>query len=88
MRSQQEELQRLASLQRTERWLHDRLIAMLPAAVLVTDGQGVIRTANAAAAGLLRLRLDRLVRKPVFSFHRGDRPRRGAPAALPGGGGW
>lgn len=68
VRAQQEELERLASLQRTEHWLHERLIAMLPVAVLVTDGQGVIQTVNAAAAALLRLRVDRMARKPVFTF--------------------
>jgi PAS domain S-box-containing protein len=68
VRTQQEELDHLADLHRSERWLHDRLISMLPAAVLVTDGQGVICTVNAAAAGILRLRVDRLVRKPLLNF--------------------
>lgn len=68
VRAQQEELDNVVQLQRAERWLHERLISMLPAAVLVTDGQGLVHTVNAAAAGLLRLRVDRLVRKPLFSF--------------------
>jgi PAS domain-containing protein len=68
VRAQQEELDEVAQLQRAERWLHERLISMLPAAVLVTDGQGVVQTLNAAAAALLRLRVDRVMRKPLFSF--------------------
>lgn len=68
LRVQQEELDQLTDVYRTERWLHERLIAILPAAVVVTDGQGIIRTVNAAAAGLLRIRVDRLVRKPLFSY--------------------
>jgi PAS domain-containing protein len=91
VRTQQEELDQLASLHRTERWLHDRLVAMMPAAVLVTDGHGVVRTANAASAALLRVRADRLVGKPVFSFiepaERGD-VRRLLAAAVAGGRGF
>ncbi len=68
VRTQQEELQRLIHTQRTGRWQHERLLAALPAAIIVTDAQGMISTVNAAAATMLRMRIDRLVRKPLQAF--------------------
>lgn len=68
LRTQQEELERLVRLHRTERWLRDRVVAMLPVAVLVSDGSGVIQTANAAAASLFARTVDDITGKPVFTL--------------------
>jgi PAS domain S-box-containing protein len=65
VRAQQEELQRLVTSQQSTRWQYERLIALLPVASVVTDGQGLITVVNAAAAGLLGVRIDRLLRKPL-----------------------
>lgn len=54
---------------------HQRMVAMLPTAVLVTDGQGIVQTANPAAAGLMRFQADVLVRKPILGLvDPADRP--------------
>jgi hypothetical protein len=68
LRSHQREVDDLVRSHRNRQWQHERLMALLPSAVLTTDGRGMIRTANAAAAALLRLRMDRLVRRPVQSL--------------------
>jgi PAS domain S-box-containing protein len=68
VRAQQEELTALMQGQRNARAMQERFIAVLPAPVLVTDQAGLVHTANAAAAGLLGLRIDRLLGKPVFVF--------------------
>ena len=68
VRAQQEELTRLVEGQTHARAMRERFIAMLAAPVLVTDAAGLIHTANAAAAALLGLRVDRLLGKPLFSF--------------------
>ena len=74
LRTQQEELDRLIESQRTERWMHERLIAVLPAAVVVTDEHGLVHMANAAAAGLLGRRVDLLLGRPLFiRVHEDDR---------------
>jgi PAS domain-containing protein len=74
LRAQQEELRSLAELHQSESWLHEWLVAMLPTAVIVTDGQGIVQTANAAAAELMRVRADVLMRKPIFTVvDRSDR---------------
>jgi GAF domain-containing protein len=74
VRAQQEELDRLIQNLRTERWMHERMIAVLPVAVLVTNGDGLVQMANASAAALLRMRVDRLLRKPLFAYvDAGDR---------------
>ncbi|TDC50284.1 ANTAR domain-containing protein [Jiangella ureilytica] len=65
VRAQQEELERLVSTQQSTRWQYERLIALLPVAAVVTDGQGLITVVNAVAAGLLGVRIDRLLRKPL-----------------------
>jgi PAS domain S-box-containing protein len=68
IRVQQEELDRLVNHQQAAERVHDRFLSLLPAALLVTDHAGAIRFANAAAAVMLAVRLDRLVGKPVFAF--------------------
>jgi PAS domain-containing protein len=75
VRVQEAELERLIRSQHTARTAHDRLISVLPAPVLVTDAHGIVHTANAAAASVLGMRLDRLLRKPLFAFvEASDRP--------------
>jgi PAS domain S-box-containing protein len=75
VRTQQEEIQDLVGDNLSWRLGHERLLAALPVPVLVTDGQGVVRTANPATAELLGIRPDRLLRKPVLAFvHPSDRP--------------
>ena len=68
VRTQQDELDRLVQSQRLDRWQHDRVLAVMPAPVIVTDGHGVIHTVNASAASLLRRRVDRMLRKPLQAF--------------------
>jgi PAS domain-containing protein len=68
VRVQQEQIARLVSDQATEHRQHERMVAVLPVAVLTTDAHGAIRAANAAAGGLLRVPGERLVGKPVFAL--------------------
>jgi len=68
LRAQQEELERLVQTQQTMRWQHERLIAALPAAVIVTDADGVITSVNAAAAAMLHMPVDRMIKKPLRTF--------------------
>jgi PAS domain-containing protein len=68
VRAQQSELEHVLRAHQTGRAAHERLIAVLPAAVVVTDAYGVVQTVNAAAAALLRMRVGRLIHKPVFVF--------------------
>lgn len=67
-RDQSTELARLVQSQHTERWRHERLIAVLPAPILVTDSDGKVRTANGSAAALLNLPVARMVRESLFAF--------------------
>lgn len=66
--SQRAELARLVQSQQTERWRHERLIAVLPAPIMVTDREGLVRTANGSAAALLNLPVERMIRESLFSF--------------------
>ncbi|WP_051551268.1 ANTAR domain-containing protein [Nocardioides sp. URHA0020] len=66
--TQQEEIRRLAESQQQLRWQHQRMLEMLPVPVVITDMSGMVRSANAAAAGLLGIDLARLVRKPLMGF--------------------
>ncbi len=88
VRTQQAEIIRLS--RRAQAGAQDRLIAALPAAALVTDEHGMVRSANATAAQLLRLDVEHLLTKSVFSFlDRADRPelrRRLASAVASGEG--
>lgn len=68
IRAQRVEVARLLESHRTGRWQHERLIQMLPVAVVVTDAHGLVRSCNAAAESLLHLRVDRLVGLPLVSF--------------------
>ncbi len=75
VRTQQETIGRLVESHRSLRLQQERTIAILPLPVLVTDMQGAIRSANAAAAMLTGARLGRLLGKPIFNlFEPDDRP--------------
>ncbi|NUR08314.1 MAG: ANTAR domain-containing protein [Nocardioidaceae bacterium] len=75
VRAQQEHIEALLSNHRLLRWQHERVLSALPVAMVATDLSGQIRTSNAAAAALTRLRMDFLTSKPVFSLVSGaDRP--------------
>lgn len=68
IRAQQDELERLLSLERDARHQQDRLIAALPAPILVTDPAAVIRTANPAALRLLHRTHEALIGKPLLAM--------------------
>jgi PAS domain S-box-containing protein len=68
VRVQQEHIARLVADQADDHRQHERLFALLPVAVLTTDTLGVVRTANGAAAALLRVPGERLAGKPVFTM--------------------
>ncbi len=51
-----------------ERWSHERLVAALPAPVVVTDAHGLIQMANESAGALLHMRVDRLLRESLLAF--------------------
>ena len=75
VRTQRDELSRLVQSQRLGRWQYERLVAIVPAPVLTTDRHGIIQSVNAAAAGMLNMRVDRILRKPIQAFvDSSDRP--------------
>ncbi len=67
VRTQREEIERLLS-ERGDALVPERLIANLPVAMLVTDNDGSIRTANTAACALLGVAQEHLFRKPLAVF--------------------
>jgi GAF domain-containing protein len=74
VRVQREEIERLTSAAQARRWQHERLLSVLPSPVIVTDGKGTIRSLNASAAALLRMRVHRALRRPIQSLiHEVDR---------------
>jgi PAS domain-containing protein len=76
VRVQQEQIVRLVSDQTAAHRQQERMLALLPVAVLTTDLNGVIRSANSAASGLLRVPVGRLVGKPFFALVSSeDRPQ-------------
>lgn len=68
IRIQQDELDLLAQQQRISRWQHERLVALLPTALLVTDTTGNILAANPSAESMLRVNATQLRRKPMQVF--------------------
>lgn len=68
IRSQSTEMERVLLETASVRRRHEVLLDMVSEAVLETDGDGVIRTANPAAASLLGVRADYLARKPLLLF--------------------
>jgi PAS domain S-box-containing protein len=68
LKAQQEEIDRLLLQNQTDAVWQERLIANLPVAVLVTDDEGKVRNANAAACAVLGLTQVNLLRKPLQTF--------------------
>lgn len=79
-RAQQQQIRQLVEGRNLLVWQHERMLSVLPTPVLTTDDGGVVRSANAAAADLLRLRVGRLVGKPLASLVAG--PDRGRVSEL------
>ncbi|PFG39077.1 PAS domain S-box-containing protein [Georgenia soli] len=76
IRMQRAEVARLLESVHTRRWQHERLIQVLPVAVVVSDADGLIRSGNAAAAELLHVRAESLPGRPLVSFVLAeDRPK-------------
>jgi PAS domain S-box-containing protein len=67
VRTQREEIERLLG-ERGDGLAPERLIANLPVAMLVTDNDGSIRTANTAACALFGVAQEHLHRKPLAVF--------------------
>ena len=72
VRAQNETIERLASSRKGLRLQQERVLAVLPVPVILTDGHGAIRTVNAAAAVAMGLRVDRLLGKPFFACFAAD----------------
>lgn len=68
VRSQQDQIEQLLARQQTAERQHERMVAVMPVPVLLTDQYGVIRAANAAAAGMMRMQMTRMLGKPVFAL--------------------
>lgn len=62
------EIERLRHTQQLMRWQQQRVQALLPAAIVTTDADGVVAAANAAAVLLLGADMVQLVRTDLFGF--------------------
>src|SRR5262245_51560949 len=67
-RTQRQEVARLLEDRELMRWRHERMLAVLPIPVLTTDRSGRLKSVNAAGVALFGIRIDHLLRKPLFSF--------------------
>jgi len=68
LKTQQEEIDRLLMQNQADEMWQERLITSLPVAVLVTDSDGRIKSANSAACAMLGLTQVNLLRKPLQAF--------------------
>lgn len=68
MRAQRDAIERLVDSHRSLRLQQERTMTILPVPVVVTDAHGVIRSVNAAAAALLRMRVSRMQGRPIFGL--------------------
>jgi PAS domain S-box-containing protein len=68
VRVQGEEVTRLLKSRDLVRWRYERITAALPVSVVTTDRHGRLRTVNPSAAALFGVRIDHLLRKPLFVF--------------------
>jgi GAF domain-containing protein len=74
VRVQHSQLEELLRAQRSDRFWQERLLAVMPAPVIVTDVAGKVLTANTAASALLNVPVLRLLGKPLQAFvHESDR---------------
>jgi PAS domain S-box-containing protein len=68
MKQQNEELEIARTRAEIERQRYHELFELAPDGYVVTDGAGIIREANRAAANLLNLSSKFLIRKPLINF--------------------
>lgn len=68
VRVQRDQITQLLERQHLLRWQHERMTAMLPVPVLMSDTAGIIRSVNASAAALLQMGVARLVGKPLVAL--------------------
>jgi PAS domain S-box-containing protein len=68
VRAQGEQVARLLRGRDLDRWRYERITASLPVAVLTTDRHGRLHSVNPSAAALFGVRIDHLLRKPLFVF--------------------
>jgi PAS domain-containing protein len=68
LRTHHDEIARLLRGHDLIRRQHERNLAMLPLPAIITDGAGVMRAVNAAAAALCKVPEARLLGKPIFAF--------------------
>jgi len=68
VRAQHEHVARLLRGDELVRWRYERMMGTLPVPVVTTDTHGRIRSVNATAAALFGVRIDQLLRKPLFVF--------------------
>jgi PAS domain-containing protein len=68
MRAQRESIERLVDSHRSLRLQQERTMTILPVPVVVTDAHGIVRSVNAAAAALARMRVSRLQGRPIFGL--------------------
>jgi PAS domain S-box-containing protein len=68
VRAQEEQVARLLKNRDLVRWRYERITASLPVAVLTTDRHGRLHSVNPSAAALFGVRIDHLLRKPLFVF--------------------
>ncbi len=68
MKQQNEELEIARTRAEIERQRYHELFELAPDGYVVTDGAGIIREANRAAANLLNLSPNFLIRKPLINF--------------------
>lgn len=72
VRAQCEAMSRLVESHQCLRLQQERMVAILPVPVLVTDVRGTIRSVNAAAALAMDMRVAHLLGKPLFSLFSPD----------------
>lgn len=68
VRVQTKQVARLMKTRDLVRWGYERITASLPVAVLTTDRDGRLLSVNPSAAALFGVRIDHLLRKPLFVF--------------------
>jgi hypothetical protein len=68
VRVQHDQIAQLLEGQHMLRWQQERMTAVLPVPVFMTDPLGIIRTVNASAASLVQTRVARLVGKPMLAL--------------------
>jgi PAS domain-containing protein len=68
LRTQHDEIAQLLRGHDLIRRQHERTLAALPVPAIITDGDGVMRAVNAAAAVLCKVPEARLVGKPIYAF--------------------